>query len=208
MRVVIADSGEEKTVADFDIAYGETEINEGGYADDPVDKGRESHRGISRRFNGDWEGWAIIDQIKRDHPEDFKRRIDENSELVELSKSLFRDRYWIPIRGDEIPNQHLANKVFDTGVNQGVARSTIYLQEGLNLLNQNEKSYSDIAVDGKLGPLTLGAIKQFLELENDEPDHLLKVLNLLQGAFYIKLMKRDPTQEKFARGWLNRVNLR
>jgi len=195
-------------MADFDIAYGETEIREGGYVNDPVDKGGETHRGVARKFNGDWKGWPIIDKIKKDHPADFKDRINASDELAELAKELFRIRYWNPVRGDEIPDQHIANKVFDTGVNQGVARSTRYLQEGLNLLNRNGKNYADIKVDGKFGDTTMTTLKAFLKLEEDRPDYLLKVLNLLQASFYMDIIRKDPTQERFARGWLNRVDLR
>ncbi|QEG24041.1 glycoside hydrolase family 108 protein [Mariniblastus fucicola] len=194
-------------MADFEIAYGETEIREGGYVHDPVDKGGETHRGVARKFNGDWAGWPIIDQIKKDHPVDFKQRINDSEELAELAKELFRERYWNPIRGDEIPDQHVANKVFDTGVNQGVARSVKYLQEGLNLLNRDQKNYADIQVDGKLGDATLATLKKFLRLEDDQPDYLLKVMNLLQASFYVDIMRRDTTQQRFARGWLNRVDL-
>ncbi len=195
-------------MADFDIAYGETEIREGGYVDDPVDKGGETHRGVARKFNSDWPGWKIIDQLKRDHPTDFKKWINESAELATLAKELFRKRYWAPIRGDEIPNQHIANKLFDTGVNQGVARSVRYLQDGLNLLNRNQENYADIKIDGKFGKQTLETLNLFLKLEKDQPDYLLKALNLLQASFYIDIMRKDPTQERFARGWLNRVDLK
>ncbi len=194
-------------MADFEIAYGETEIREGGYVDDPVDKGGETHRGVARKFNGDWKGWPIIDQIKKEHPDDFKHRINASDELAELAKELFRERYWTPIRGAEIPDQHVANKVFDTGVNQGCGRSVGYLQQGLNLLNRDQKNYMDITEDGKFGDQTLTALKIFLKLEKDRPDYLLKLLNLLQANFYIDIMRRDSTQERFARGWLNRVDL-
>lgn len=194
-------------MADFDIAYGETELREGGYVNDPVDRGGETHRGVARKFNPDWEGWALVDRLKRENPQDFKSVINENGELNLLAKELFRVRYWLPIRGDEIPDQHIANKVFDTGVNQGVARSVRYLQVGLNRLNRNEKDYADIEVDGKFGDRTLATIGAFLELEKGRPDYLLKLLNLMQAAHYLDVMNRDSTQERFARGWLNRVDL-
>jgi lysozyme family protein len=195
-------------MADFDIAYGETEIREGGYVNDPVDRGGETHRGVARRFHPDWEGWKIVDKYKKDFPEDFTRRINEDQKLIELSKALYRKNYWEPIRGDDIPNQHVANKVFDTGVNQGVATSVRYLQDGLNLLNRNEKNYPDIEVDGKFGDQTIKTLNALLDLEDGQPDYLLKVLNVLQAAFYIDIMRRNPSQQRFARGWLNRVDLR
>lgn len=194
-------------MADFEIAYGETAIFEGGYVNDPVDKGGETHLGIARKFNGDWKGWSIVDQIKAKHPNDYKARINANGKLAELAKDLFRKRYWNPIRGDEIPDQHIANKVFDTGVNMGVSRTVKFLQQGLNLLNRNQKNYSDVDIDGKLGDATLNALVQFLKLEQDKPDYLLKLLNLQQASHYVDIMKRDSTQERFARGWLNRVAL-
>ncbi|MEL7499276.1 MAG: glycosyl hydrolase 108 family protein [Planctomycetota bacterium] len=194
--------------ADFEIAYGETELFEGGYVNDPDDKGGETHRGVTRRFHPKWPGWKIIDQIKSDFPDDFVRRINDNQKLVELSKTLYRDKYWAPIQGDQFTNQLLANKVFDTGVNQGVATSVRYLQDGLNLLNRNQKNYDDIKVDGKMGSSTLTAMSAFLKLEKGQPDYLLKLLNLMQAWKYVELMKADKSQEKFARGWLNRVNLR
>lgn len=195
-------------MADFDIAYGETELREGGYVNDPVDRGGETHRGVARRFHPDWPGWATIDQIKLDHPDDFQDRINENDKLAELAKELYQKKYWAPIRGDEIPDQHIANQVFDTGVNQGVARSVRYLQEGLNLLNRDQKNYADIKIDGKLGDQTLATLGEFLMLEKNQPDYLLKILNLMQASFYIDIMRRDSTQERFARGWLNRVDLK
>ena len=195
-------------MADFEIAYGETELREGGYVNDPVDRGGETHRGVARKFHPDWPGWKIIDQIKLDHPVDFKDRINANDELARLAKELYRKKFWAPVRGDEIPNQHLANKIFDTGVHQGVGTSIRYVQEGLNLLNRNQRDYADLRVDGKLGDQTLNTIQQFLKLEKGRPDYLLKVINLMQAASYLEIMRRDPTQERFARGWLNRVDLR
>ena len=195
-------------MADFEIAYGETAMHEGGYVNDPDDKGKETHRGVSRRFHPQWPGWKIVDEIKTSYPDDFIRRINDNQRLVELSKQLYRNKYWDSILGDQIHDQHIANKLFDTGVNQGVATSVRYLQEGLNLLNRNQKNYLDVTVDGKMGRGTLAALQEFLDLEGGHPDYLLKIINIMQAAKYVEIMKNDATQQKFARGWLNRVDLR
>ena len=162
---------------------------------------------MARKFHSDWPGWKIIDRIKTNHPDDFIRRINDNQQLMELSKKLYRKKYWDPILGDQIPNQHIANKVFDTGVNQGVSTSLRYVQEALNLLNRNQRNYADVEIDGKMGQATLEALKAFLGLEEGRPDYLLKLMNIMQASRYVELMRRDSTQEKFARGWLNRVNL-
>lgn len=36
--------------------------HEGGYVNDPDDKGGETYKGIARKFNPDWKGWKIIDK--------------------------------------------------------------------------------------------------------------------------------------------------
>ena len=77
-----------------------------------------------------------------------------------------------------------------------------------DLLNRNQKNYPDIVVDGKFGGETMVAMKAFLKLEKGQPDYLLKILVLMQGAFYIEIMRKKPNQQKFARGWLNRVGSR
>ena len=198
----------EGVVADFDIAWGETEINEGGYVNDPVDKGGETYRGVTRRFHPNWPGWLLIQKYQKEYPKSFAQKLDNDPKLYEMVKEVYRKNYWAPIWGDKISNQHIANKVFDTGVNQGVARSLRYLQEGLNLLNRKEKDFDDLKVDGKMGQRTLRALSLFLRSESGSPDYLLKMMALMQGCFYLDILRRDPTQERFARGWLNRVGLR
>lgn len=195
-------------MADFLIAWGELEIHEGGYVNDPVDRGGETYRGIARNFHGDWPGWEKIDRTRREHPADFVDRIEADEELYNLTREFFREKFWNTVRGDDISNQHIANKVFDTAVNQGVSTSSKYLQESLNLLNRNGNNYPDIAVDGSIGPATLEALDQFMKLEEGRPDYLLKLLNLMRGCRYLEIMRKDKSQERFARGWLNRVDLR
>ncbi|GAJ23902.1 unnamed protein product, partial [marine sediment metagenome] len=41
----------------------------------------------------------------------------------------------------------------------------------------------------------------------DDLSYLLKVMNILQGMHYIEYMRKSPTQEKYARGWLKRVKI-
>lgn len=195
-------------MSDFLIAWGELEIHEGGYVNDPVDRGGETFRGIARNFHGDWPGWEKIDRAHREHPADFVERIEADEELYDLAREFFREKFWNAVRGDEISNQHIANKVFDIAVNQGVATGSKFLQESLNLLNRNGNNYPDIAVDGSIGPATLEALDSFMKLEEGRPDYLLKLLNLMQGCRYLEVMRKDKSQERFARGWLNRVDLR
>ncbi|HBF18469.1 MAG TPA: hypothetical protein DDW81_00145 [Cryomorphaceae bacterium] len=54
-------------MADFEWAYRHTSNKEGGYVNDPSDYGRETYRGISRRWHPYWEGWKIVDEVRPPH---------------------------------------------------------------------------------------------------------------------------------------------
>ena len=42
-------------------------------------------------------------------------------------------------------------------------------------------------------------------LNKDKPGYLLKLMNILQGMHYIEYSRKKASQEKYLRGWLNRV---
>lgn len=194
-------------MADFEIAFDETMQFEGGYANDPDDRGGETYRGIARRFHDQWPGWVIIDEVKEQSPNDFRHRVDQHLELQEMVKTFYRTTFWKAIEGDEIEDQHIANELFDTGVNQGAGTAIRYLQESLNLLNRKPAETPDLEIDGIMGEKTLERLRRTIENERNRPDSLLKLLNLFQGYRYIVRAQQDATQRKFIRGWLTRVGL-
>jgi lysozyme family protein len=65
--------------------------------------------------------------------------------------------------------------------------------------------YDDIVEDGQFGPGTLSVLKKYMK--TDQASYIIKIANLLQGGHYLEYMKKSPGQEKYARGWLNRVSL-
>lgn len=192
----------------FDDAFNSTMGHEGGYANDPIDAGGETYRGIARRFHPSWSGWAIIDSAKKD--KSFPANISSGTEQITLDvlvRQFYKQNYWDNWQGNEVAalSASVASEVFDSAVNCGVQRAVSWLQTGLNVLNRNAALYLDLVVDGELGATTLGAIKTYLR--NDSPVLLLKVLNVIQGAYYLEYMKKSPTQEAYARGWFNRVEV-
>jgi lysozyme family protein len=191
-------------MADFDEAYKNTMLHEGGYVHDPDDPGGETYRGISRRYHPGWNGWAEIDGMK--DRTDFPECLDHNSALQSKIGDFYKQHYWDKFLGDEVPNQDIAEELFDTGVNLGVWRAVTYLQIGLNILNRNQRIYSDIDEDGGFGSITLATLRRYLSL--DSPEYLLKIMNILQGMHYIDRMQTSPVQEKYARGWLKRVEFK
>lgn len=197
-------------MASFDLAFRRTMGHEAGYADDPLDRGGETWRGVSRRAHPSWDGWAIVDRIKADFGSpidihDLTRRLLADHELESRVKSLYRVHYWNRIHGDDVPSQAIAEELFDSAVNMGIERVVAWLQAGMNVLNRGGRLYDDLRADGRLGPLTMAALHAYLSTE--PPGHLLKLLNIAQGHHYFDLALRRPDQERFIRGWLARVSL-
>lgn len=183
-------------------AYAITMEHEGGYGNDPDDVGGETYKGIARKYNPSWVGWQIIDAA-RTNP-GFPKCLDENPRLQKLVKQCYKEKYFDPYLGDQMPRM-LALEMFDTGVNMGVGRAVGFLQLALNVLNRNQKLYPDMVEDGDYGKNTHNCLYTYLQSDSEEL--LCKILNVLQGNHYIQYMKKSPTQEKFARGWFNRVTI-
>ncbi len=190
-------------MANFNGAYKLTLEHEGGYNKDPDDVGGETYKGISRRYHPRWKGWQLIDGLKLQYS--FPDNLDRNADLDDMIKEFYKDNYWNLFCGDKIPNQLVANELFDTGVNMGIGRAVKYLQMSLNLLNRNEKNYPDIVEDGKFGSNTLRTLRIYLR--SDKVHYLLKIMNILQGMHYIEYAKKSAIQERYMRGWLSRVDI-
>lgn len=189
-------------MANFFEAYNITLKHEGGYGNDPDDVGGETYRGIARRYNPSWPGWATIDELKT--KSGFPGTAYNDHMLDVMVKEFYKSLYWDINLLDHCSSQSVANEMFDTGVNMGTHRAGKFLQKALNLLNKNGRLYSDITEDGKVGRNTLKALNACLAYRGDE--YLYKLLNILQGNHYINYMTKSPTQEKYAYGWLKRVD--
>ncbi len=188
-------------------AYNTIMGHEGGYSNDPDDAGGETFKGISRVYNSSWEGWEIIDKLKMTFafPDNlFDETVEEIRELNKKVKLFYKMKYFDDYLGDEM-SIGLATEMFDISVNMGIGRAVKFLQISLNLLNRNEKLYNDMVVDGDYGNTTHRCLQKYLE--TDTIHLLLKFLNVLQGSHYINYMKKSPIQEKYARGWFNRVEI-
>lgn len=194
-------------MAEFKIAFDETMLHEGGYVNDPDDTGGETYRGIARKYHPDWPGWGRINQYKLQFPGEFPKQLDDDEDLQKQVEDFYRELFWKPVRGESLSDQSLANELFDTGVNQGVGAAIRSWQDALNLLNRNGKDYPEIEVDGIASEQTLATTDRFLERNRNQPDRLLKVLNLMQGSRYLELARKNPVQRKFLHGWLNRIRL-
>ncbi len=189
-------------MADYQQAFEKVLAHEGGYSNLAADRGGETYKGIARKYHPNWPGWRIIDKEKSF--DGFPKRLDNNRALHEQVKALYRAQYWAPINGDKIPNQEVAEEVFDTGVNMGIRRSARFLQASINLLNRNQSMQADLRVDGDIGKKTLAALNKTIHADKSH-QYVMLLLNLYQGMRYINILQANPSQEIFTRGWLKRT---
>jgi len=189
-------------MANFNKAYNITLKHEGGYSIDKDDAGGETYKGVARKYHPSWDGWVIIDNYK--NQSDFPNNAYNDVALDVEIKKFYKANYWDVNLLDSCSSQDVANEMFDTGVNMGIGRAAKFLQRALNNLNKNEKIYKDITEDGKIGKNTLKALDACIAYRGDE--NIYKILNILQGMHYLDYMKKSSTQEKYAYGWLSRVN--
>ena len=136
-------------MANFIIALRKVLKNEGRYANDPDDAGGETYKGISRKNYPTWSGWTSIDQIKKYHPRGFKTILEGTKELQDKVKEFYKRNFWDKLYLDDCANQELANQCFDMAINAGVKAGVKILQKTLG-----------IPADGKLGSVTIAAIKK------------------------------------------------
>ena len=142
--------------------------SEGGYVNDKDDAGGETNMGISKKAYPDLD----IKNLTRN-----------------AAKQLYYEDYWTPSKAEQLPNQ-LREVYFDMVVNFGKRGAAKVLQQACN----GKNSY-DIAVDGGIGPATLGACK------NLEPERL-RAYRILKFA---NIVFKKPSQEKYWFGWFRRA---
>jgi lysozyme family protein len=166
---------------------------EGGYVDNPADKGGPTCFGITQAVARAHGYAGPMQQLPR-----------------EEAAAIYRRLYWLRPRLNEVAERsaRLAAELFDTGVNMGPAVAVTFLQRALTALNRNGKDYPDLMPDGRIGPQTLAALDAFLALRGKSRGEtvLLRALEALQGERYLRLAERRPANEAFLYGWLaNRI---
>lgn len=171
-------------MADFELAIPTILNNEGGFVNDPNDKGGFTYRGITRKNFQNWNGWNIIDNI----PDLKNGQIIQNADLEQLVKAFYKTNFWDKFKGDFIDNQTIAVFTFDWFVNAG-SPAIKHLQECAGVNN-----------DGIIGTGSITAINAADQSE------LLAKLKQARISFYNAIVANNPTQERFLNGWLNRVN--
>ena len=155
---------------------------EGGFVNDPIDRGGATNMGVTlktwRNVGYDKNGDGKIDA------QDLKLLTQDD-----VIKKVLKPYYWDRWRADEINNQSIANILVDWVWASGKYGIT-KVQAMLNL-----------KPDGVVGNKTLSAI-------NDYPNQrqLFQRIKNERLAFIDRIVKSNPSQRRFMKGWKNRVN--
>ena len=169
---------------------------EGGYVNDPADKGGETNYGItaSTLNSAKNKGWVPFNITIKDIK-------------LEYAKTIYKKGYWDAINADSLPHP-LDLILFDSAVNHGPNAAVKLLQRSLNTL----LPYTELKVDGIIGPLTLRAVNDYAGLQDAPGSHNKSNIRYLcidvlmnRVELYLSIVLNNKSQEKFLKGWLNRV---
>ena len=154
---------------------------EGGFVDDPWDRGGATNLGVTlstwRQVGYDKTGDGIIDI-------DDLRLLTPDEVIFEVLKPHYWDRW----RADEIRNQSLANLLVDWVWASGL--------HGIKI----PQRILGVTVDGIVGPKTLTA------LNRRPPAVLFDQIHEARLRFIDDIVRNDPSQKRFLKGWQNRIN--
>lgn len=161
---------------------------EGGFVNDPFDKGGKTNRGITESTLKSAIKQGIVPSTVT---------IESLTNDLESVRKIYEINYYLRAKCDQMPHP-LAFAHFDAAVNHGVGNAARFIQRTLNALG------AALNVDAAIGPLTIAALEKTLAVV--ELDVIVKVYCDIRKSFYDAIVANNPSQQKFYRGWMNRLN--
>ncbi len=191
--------------------------------DDPDDRGGPTHWGVSLRFlrrltaDEDGDGW-----MDGDLDQDGDIDAADLEELGPLeAEEMYRVQFWERYGYNVIGSQLIAGKTMDLSVNMGPGNAHRILQRAANAAGkafaprardltagkaslfavaENARRVLPLRVDGKIGPRSRTVIAGVPSFA------LLAQMREFAAERYLGIIARDPSQAKYARGWMNRAH--
>jgi lysozyme family protein len=150
----------------FDTAFSLLLGHEGDFSDHEDDPGGKTRYGVTE---------AVAREVGY--------KGDMRELPLDLAKRIYLERYWKPIRADDLP-PGIRYAVFDGAVNSGPAQATRWLQRALG-----------VTADGVIGPQTMAAAYA-------QDMNALRLRILAQRLRFMTSLKNWPS---FSRGWAIRI---
>ena len=150
--------------------------HEGGYVNHPLDNGNCTNKGVTLA-------------TYRYHFGKNKTCNDLKKITTEQWNYIFRKGYWDKIKGDDINNQSIANLLCDWQFNSGIY-AIKFTQRILGVCD-----------DGIVGDKTIAAINGYKNQKQ-----LFEKMLARRKKHYDDIVRKNPSQKVFYRGWMNRLN--
>jgi len=194
----------------FDIARKLSFDNEGGWVNDPNDLGAETYRGISRKYNPQWNGWAYIDSLKKLN---VIKKGYTDATADGFAQSFYKTNFWDKMQLDSAISQDNANQMYDhslSGLPRAIEEAKAILKRKFNqpVVEDSVMTSSDMAI--------LNSVPQqdfFNEYKQVRSDFFkysaaqLAPKDSVYGDIFVKFNKSPKaTNSIYVPGWLNRVN--
>ena len=153
--------------------------NEGGFTNHPDDHGGATNWGVTIGEYGVFLGRKATVADVREMP-------------IEHAKTIFAKKYYVGPGIDKLP-AGIQPVVFDASVLYGPKRAIIFLQKILN-----------VGADGSIGPATIAAADNAVKLIGI--DSLINAYCDSRIEFCQAIVRNNPSQRVFIKGWTNRAN--
>lgn len=161
---------------------------EGGYVNNPLDPGGETNHGITKKV-----------AVQNGYTGPMVALPKEKASDIYVMNYIQKPGFDLIIAVDPV----VAEEVIDSGVNVGPSKSAKWFQESLNALNDRQKDYPDVLVDGEIGPVTIAAYRSLQKRRGAglACQLMLKLMDAKQMAFYLSLSAGNSKYEAFMLGW-------
>lgn len=151
-----------------------------GWSDDPLDKGGATMIGVTL---GTYRTYCRYKG----------KKTPGKTELKNIPYKEWRDivhtLYWSKWKADLIENQHVANMIVDWVWASG---------QGIGI--KRVQKILGVTADGIVGPKTIAAVN------SANPKELFQKVYDARAAHFNAIVKANPSQKKWLKGWMNRIN--
>lgn len=154
---------------------------EGGFVNDPADLGGATNMGVTI---GAWKSCGYDKDGDGDIDVDDLRLLTRE----DVVNRMLKPHYWDRWKADDIKSQSVANILVDWVWASGA--------HGIKI----PQRLLGVSVDGIVGPKTLAAVNA------RNPRELFDMIKIARFDFIEDICRKRPANNKFKRGWMNRIN--